>query len=419
MGDEFARAGVRGDSQKGLSRRRLLQIAGAAGGGMVLGVGTRDILEASAATQSRRDASADAVPFFGQHQAGITTPSQQALWFGSFDSTAETATELADLLGIWTAAAAELTAGRPLTHRDRSPKNDSGDAVGLGPARLTLTFGFGPGLFEHDGVDRYKLRQRRPAALVELPPFRNDALEPERTGGDLCVQACADDPQVAFHALRMLTELGRGAVVLRWSQQGFRSSPAPGSTPRNLLGFKDGTNNLNASNERQMASNVWVGHEGPHWIRAGTYMVVRRIRLRLNHWDAESVEEQERTFGRRKHSGAPLGERDEFDPADPSKLPPHCHIILANPRASGSEQERILRRGYSFADGVDPGSGELDAGLFFVGYQRDPRRQFIPIQSRLAQNDLLNEYTLHTASAIFAIPPGTQNGCTLGQRLIS
>jgi deferrochelatase/peroxidase EfeB len=419
MRDELATGAVDDGGNRGLSRRRLLEIAGVAGGAMVLGVGARDVVGAAAGTKSRRGTGTAAVPFFGEHQAGITTPSQHALWFGSFDSTAETAAELSDLLRTWTNAAAELTAGRPVSRRSKPPRHDSGEAVGLGPARLTLTIGVGPTLFERAGVDWYGIRKRSPAALVELPSFRGGALQPERSGGDLCVQACADDPQVAFHAFRMLTELGRGAVELRWSQQGFNSVRGAGSTPRNLLGFKDGTNNLHGSDLRMMASNVWVGREGPEWMRGGTYMVVRRVRLRLEHWDGETVGEQEHTFGRRKASGAPLGERAEHDPVDPAKLPPHCHIILANPRVAGSEQERILRRGYSFADGIDSAGGELDAGLFFVGFQRDPRRQFIRIQSRLAADDLLNEYTVHTGSAIFAIPAGTRHGRYIGQSLLS
>jgi deferrochelatase/peroxidase EfeB len=236
----------------------------------------------------------------------------------------------------------------------------------------------------------------------------------------LCVQACADDPQVAIHAVRNLAALGRGTVTVRWVQQGFRSAPAayPKSS-RNLLGFKDGTNNLDPTDERLMAQNIWVGPDDePAWMRGGTYMVVRRIRMRIEHWDSVSLEEQERTFGRRKVSGAPFGWETESDPVDPAQLPPDCHIIQANPRTPGSETERILRRSYSFSDGFDMRFGELDAGLFFICFQRDPRRQFIPIQTRLAENDHLSEYTFHTGSAIFAIPPGVREGEYVGQTLL-
>jgi deferrochelatase/peroxidase EfeB len=66
----------------------------------------------------------------------------------------------------------------------------------------------------------------------------------------------------------------------------------------------------------------------------------------------------------------------------------------------------ILRRGYSFTDGIDPTTGLLDAGLFFIAYQKDPRKQFVPIQRRLGLHDALNEYIQHTGSALFAVPPG-------------
>jgi deferrochelatase/peroxidase EfeB len=256
--------------------------------------------------------------------------------------------------------------------------------------------------------------------LVELPKFRGDQLEAARSGGDLCVQACADDPQIAFHAVRNLATIGRGAAVVRWLQRGFRSAREQGPlTGRNLLGFKDGTNNLVPRDEPRMASNVWVTPDDqPSWMRGGTYMVVRRIQMRLEHWDAVSLAEQERTFGRHKLSGAPLGASREADPVDVTRLPPDCHIIQANPRVAGSEAERILRRSYSFADGVDEEFGEVDAGLFFICFQRDPREQFISIQNRLADNDHLGEYTFHTGSAIFAIVPGVHEGDYIGEPLV-
>ena len=313
-----------------------------------------------------------------------------------------------------------MTAGRELLGGPASSPGDSGEAQGLGAARLTLTLGFGPSLFRR-GEDRIGLGRRQPAALVDLPPFAGDQLELERGGGDLCIQACADDPQVAFHAVRNLATIGRGTVVVRWMQRGFRTSRASAPlTGRNLLGFRDGTNNLDARDPAQMATNVWVGSDdGPPWMVGGTYMVIRRIRMRLEHWDAVSLAEQERTFGRRKISGAPFGGELESDPVVVSAVPPDCHIIQANPRTAESEAERILRRSYSFADGLDSRFGELDAGLFFVCFQRDPRRQFIPIQQRLSQHDHLREYIFHTGGGIFAIPPGIHPGGSIAGKLLT
>ena len=164
-----------------------------------------------------------------------------------------------------------------------APPSDTGEADGLTPSRLTLTFGFGHSLFPRDGADRLGLGARLPRALRPLGTLPGDALDPLRSDGDLCVQACADDPQVAFHAIRNLARIGRGIVVLRWTELGFgrTASTSPAQvTPRNLMGFKDGTNNLDAGDAKAMRKHVWVGDDEPQaWMRGGTYLVTRRIRM--------------------------------------------------------------------------------------------------------------------------------------------
>jgi deferrochelatase/peroxidase EfeB len=384
----------------------LLASAGLAAGGVVSGS-----LPASASALAR----GGRLPFHGRSQGGITTPPQAHLRFAAFD-VAGSRTDLAGLLRAWSEAAARMCDGEPVGPVGGDPASapvDTGDAFGLPASRLTLTIGFGPSLF--DG--RFGLRGARPAPLVDLPAFRGDRLESTRSGGDLGVQACADDPQVAFHAVRTLARIGRGVVTARWSQAGFDSAP-DGRTGRNLMGFKDGTNNLDATDPAVMGRNVWVGSgDGPAWMRGGTYLVTRRIRIRIERWDASDLDEQETDVGRRKVSGAPFGARSEFTPVVPEHEPKHSHIMLANPRTPESEAERILRRGYSFDDGLRPG-GRLDAGLFFAAFQRDPRRQFVPIQRRLAEHDLLGEYLIHTGSAIFAVPPGCRAGGYVGDTLL-
>lgn len=400
-----------------VSRRELVYLAGAAGGGLAAGAVGHELFARQKSTEDAEDGRRVSVPFHGTRQSGITTERQSQLYFASFDVTADDVEGVRELLQTWTEAAARMAGGTT------GAMGDSGEAAGLSPTRLTVSIGFGPGLFQKQSFADSGFSSRKPSALVELPAFRGDRLNLERSGGDLCVQVCADDPQVAFHAVRTLAALGRGIVIIRWMQQGFRPTAVkPGGSVgagRNLFGFKDGTNNLDPVDEERMAANVWVGPEDePAWMRGGTYMVVRRIRMRLEHWDSVSLEEQERTFGRHKVSGAPLGGEAESDPVDPARLPPDCHILQANPRTEGSEAERILRRSYSFADGIDERFGELDAGLFFVCFQRDPRRQFVPIQRRLAANDHLSEYVVHTGSAIFAIPPGVQEGGYIGETLL-
>jgi deferrochelatase/peroxidase EfeB len=393
-----------------VTRRAVLARAGLSAGALALGGAAR----ASAAET-------DVVAYHGRHQAGITTPPQARLLFQAFDATAAGREELRALFRAWTEAGRAMCEGRPLpggAPRDEPPV-DTGEALGLAPSRLTVTFGFGPSLFD----DRYGLARRRPDALIDLPAFRGDRLEPARCGGDLAVQACADDPQVALHAVRNLARIARhmSAARPRWSQAGFAKTPGSspaGETGRNLLGFKDGTNNLLGDDEAEMDGNVWVGAgDDPAWMRGGTYLVVRRVRARIEKWDESDLDEQEKVFGRRKVSGAPFGGTGEFDPVDPASEPRNAHIILANPRAAGSEAERILRRGYNYSDGLLP-SGHIDAGLFFAGFQRDPRRQFVPIQQRLAAHDRLNEYIVHTGSAIFAVPPGVGRGGYVGETVL-
>jgi deferrochelatase/peroxidase EfeB len=401
-----------------LSRRRLLELAGAGGVAAVAGGGAGAALIGR--DRDARDSLAGVVPFHGVHQAGILTSQQEHLRFASFDVTAPGAGELRDLLRIWTAAAVRLTAGASVGSGfdgDYAPPTDTGEAVGLGPARLTLTFGFGPGLFDN----RFGLARKRPTALVELPRFDRDQLDPARSGGDLCVQACADDPQVAFHAVRNLTRLAQGVASLRWLQAGFLHRTATDAhTPRNLMGFRDGSANLDPGNDALMRDNVWAASgDGAPWMAGGTYLVARRVRIRIEQWDRTSLGEQERFVGRRKASGAPIGARSELDTVEPRRLDPAAHVRLANPHhGAASEAERILRRGYNFDDGADE-LGQIEAGLFFIAYQRNPGRQFASIQARLAANDLLNEYLFHTGSALFAVPPGPQPGRYVGEGLLA
>ena len=413
-----------GSGSPRVTRRAVLGAIGALGA--VAGAG----LASQVALADEDDAARvdDAVPFFGPHQAGVATPSQERLEIAAFDVTTEDPRELRALMQEWTHAAALLCAGRPVGETEGpplAPPEDTGEAMDLTASRLTLTFGFGPTLFDRDGVDRFGLAARRPAALAELPPFAADELDPAISDGDLVVQACADDPQVAFHAIRNLARIGRGVSAIKWSQLGFSRTSSSGRavpTPRNLMGFKDGTNNLDTGDAHAMREQVWVDDPDAPWMTDGTYMVTRRIRMLIETWDRTSISEQEGTIGRSKDSGAPLGGHDEFDPVPLDRrgpdgalvIPADGHIRLSAPASNGGAQ--LLRRGYSFTDGIDPVTGELDAGLFFICFQRDPREQFVPIQRLLAENDALNEYIKHVGSAVFAIPPACGPVATSARR---
>ncbi|MCD7439392.1 deferrochelatase/peroxidase EfeB [Streptomyces lincolnensis] len=392
------------------SRRTLITWGGA---GLALGAATAG--SAVAMTRTGDDitptaaSTGAAVDFHGPHQAGIATPVQDRLHFAAFDVTTDDRAAFVRMLKDWTAAARRMTAGETVGEGAygglaEAPPDDTGEALGLKPSRLTLTIGFGPSLFE-----KFDLENSRPEALVDLPQFAGDNLDRNRSGGDLCVQACADDPQVAVHAIRQLARIGFGKVVIKWSQLGFgkTSSTTPDAqTPRNLMGFKDGTRNIAGTETDRLKKFVWVdGKDGPDWMTGGSYLVARRIRMHIETWDRTSLKEQEDIFGRDKGEGAPVGRAKERDEPFLKAMLPDAHVRLAHP--DSNHGATILRRGYSFTDGTD-GLGRLDAGLFFLAYQRDVREGFIRIQRNLAL-DALNEYIQHVGSAVFAIPPGVRD----------
>jgi deferrochelatase/peroxidase EfeB len=385
---------------------------------------------ARAASSAAPAPATDTEPFWGTHQGGIVTPQQGHTYFMALDLATTRRDEVVSLLRMWTEVAARLTAGQTaqaLGSDLSAPGTDSADALGLSPARLTLTFGFGAGLFIKDGVDRYGLAAQRPAALIDLPRFNGDQLVPERTGGDLSIQACANDPQVAFHAIRQLAHRAYERADIRWTQSGFLSPPVDKGTPRNLMGFKDGT-----QQPTDLDKVVWGGAEGPAWMRGGSYLVARRIRMALEHWDRTNVGFQEQTMGRHKYSGAPLGSKNEFDDlqldrvaedGDPI-IPENAHVRLANVASTAGAQ--LLRRGYSYNDGVNFTAErwppwrqgmEYDAGLFFVAYQRDPRTGFVKIFENMAKFDMLNQFVTHVGGGLFACPAGAKPGEFIGKEL--
>jgi deferrochelatase/peroxidase EfeB len=379
---------------------------------------------------------ADAFAFRGAHQAGITTPAQDRLHFAAFDVTTGSRSQLIALLQAWTEAADRMTRGLPAGEVGPTggaanlPPDDTGEAIGLPASGLTITFGFGPGLFRDElGRDRFGLADRQPQALRTLPHFPADALDPEQSYGDLCVQACADDPQVAVHAIRNLARIGFGTVAVRWSQLGFgrtSTTSTAQSTPRNLFGFKDGTANVKSEETAAVEEHVWVGAgDDPKagWLTGGSYLVTRRINMTIEVWDRQPLGDQEAFVGRTKDTGAPLSGGTEFTEPDFSMpgsqgpvIPRDAHVRVVHPDFNGGA--RMLRRGYNFVDGSDV-LGGLNAGLFFIAFVRDPDTKFIPIQNRMAKSDALMEYLKVTGSALFAVPSGIGEGEYVGQALFS
>ena len=418
------------------SRRGFL----AAAGGLVAAAGTglavaAPLPEKRGMAPAHEDNRSLVEPFWGAHQSGITTPSQRHTYFAAFDLTTAKRDDVVKTLKVWTEGAARMTDGKPAVAADYDAgasdgavTGDSGDVLELKPSRLTITFGFGAGLFTKDGHDRYGLAAQRPEALIDLPRFNGDQLAPARTGGDLSVQACADDPQVAFHAVRQLARLTYGAAEIRWAQSGFSSDPGGGKTTRNLMGFKDGTQRPDALDQVAL-----LGSDQPAWLRGGSYLVVRRIRVALEHWDRMKLGFQEQTMGRHKLSGAPLGlkhERDDLALERTDKdgnvvIPDNAHVRLAN--AVSNDGAQVLRRGYSYNDGVNFTAErwppwrqgmEYDAGLLFICYQRDPRTGFVKIFETMAKRDMLNQFATHVGGGLFVCPGGARKGEFIGAALL-
>jgi deferrochelatase/peroxidase EfeB len=391
---------------------------------------------ATAAEEAPPASGGGAYAFRGAHQAGITTPAQDRLHFAAFDVTTGSRAQLIALLKAWTEAADRMTRGLPAGEVGPTegatdmPPDDTGEAIGLPASGLTITFGFGPSLFrDAHGRDRFGIADRRPKALRTLPHFPGDMLDPDRSYGDLCVQACADDPQVAVHAIRNLARIGFGTVAVRWSQLGFgrtSTTSTSQSTPRNLFGFKDGTANIKAEETDDVGEHVWVAEgddAGADWLAGGSYLVARRFNMNIEIWDRQSLGDQEDFIGRTKATGAPLSGGTEFTEPDFSMpgsdgpiIPRDAHVRVVHP--DFNDGVRLLRRGYNFVDGSDP-LGGLNAGLFFIAFVRNPDTHFIPVQNRMAKLDALMEYVKVTGSALFAVPSGIGPGEYVGQALFA
>ncbi|MEO3751791.1 iron uptake transporter deferrochelatase/peroxidase subunit [Streptomyces sp. B6B3] len=410
-----------------VSRRRLLTSAGAGAAGLAAGGAGGAVAHANlggatheAAPTPLSSVGSTARAFHGSHQPGITTAQQAHGHLAAFDLTPRGADRdrAAALLRRWSEAAAALMAGRV-------PEGDhTGVALDAGPSGLTVTIGFGYSFFDATG-----LAARRPAALEPLPRFTADALDPERSDGDLWVQIGADDALVAFHALRTLQRVAEdtGAARPRWQMTGFNRTPGATKRPmttRNLMGQLDGTNNPRPG-DADFDERVFVPDSpaaDPGWMAGGSYVVVRRIRMLLDDWERQPLAAQERVIGRRKADGAPLtggGEAtavdlDATDASGAPVIPADAHVRVTAPETNGGAA--MLRRPFSYHDGVRA-DGAPDAGLLFVCWQADPLRAFVPVQRKLDRGDALSAFVRHEASGLFAVPGGAAEGEYVGQRL--
>ena len=392
--------------EKKMDRREFLKKAGIGGAGLALGLSGASAFFANKEQGSKNIADGqEEISFYGKHQAGITTPMQKNIYFVVLDLRTTDKNELIQLFKDWTDYSQKLVNGE-LVKKDGSnallPPSDTGETVGLNPYRLTLTFGVSASFLTKLGLEK-----KRPKLFRDLPAFPKEQLREQYTGGDIVIQACADDEQVAFHAVRNLIRKGRNKVTMKWSQSGFAAIGDRMETPRNLFGFKDGT--ANVTTEKDFDKVVWA--DSQDWMKNGSYMAVRRIIMHLETWDRTNLQEQENTFGRYKESGAPFGKKNEFDEVDLSLLPVDSHVRLAK-----EVDLPILRRSYSYSDGINPKTGQFDAGLLFIAFQKDPDR-FVKIQTNLGADDKMNEYVTHIGSGLFACFGGVKEGGYIGQDL--
>lgn len=397
-----------------LTRRSLLGAGAAGAAGLAAGVAVPVGVagRADAATSPSRVSAANArrtVPFYGRHQAGVVTDPPAHATLVAFDLLPGVDREaLARLFAIWTDDAARLTRGEPGL-ADTEPE------LATYPAGLTITVAVGAGAVRAAG-------REVPPWLEGLPAFAIDALEPRWSGGDLLVQFAGDEALSVAHAVRLLTKDARTFVQVRWVQRGFRGTPGSTGLPRNLMGQIDGTGNPPPADlERLVWGRGLPGLAQPAWLRGGTTMVVRRIAMALDTWDQLSRRDRERTIGRTLDNGAPLSgggpkDRPDLDARDDrgfEVIDPFAHVRRA---ATKDPDQRFLRRPYSFDD--PPPAGALsDSGLIFITFQADVEHQFVPIQQRLSDLDLLNEWTTPVGSGVFAVLPGARPDVPLGAAL--
>lgn len=374
-------------------------------------------------TDSERLAS-QTIPFDGKNQAGIAEPEQAHMnLLGLTIKPGRGLKDMTFLMRSWTADMRRLTQGK-------NPLGSLEPELSSSPANLTVTCGYGPGFFDAIGAP-----EKKPSWLKPLPAYKTDKLEPQWGQTDLALQVCCDDAVTLAFAVRHLLRSSIDYVQVAWVQQGFMNADgtlAEGATPRNLFGQKDGTVNPRSSEE--LSEHVWIS-EGPDWQKNGTSMIARRIFMNLDTWELLDRTSREVVIGRDLENGAPLSGGDEFTDIDPKKtdriglpvIDPMSHAARAKAPA-GKPEQVIKRRPYQYSLPPDPQVAAAmtrpddeapiisNVGLVFICFQKDPLKQFDPIQKRLAEGDRLNQWITHIGSAVYFVPPGVSEDGAEGDK---
>lgn len=352
------------------------------------------------------------VPFDGEHQAGVQTPSQahvNLVGFNLKDGAGQRGAR--NLMRLWTEDARALCTAE-------TPRGSLEPEMTQTPANLTVTCGWGESFFA-------KIGAQKPEWLGDVRSYTRDKLRPEWGQTDVVLQICCDDQLTASHVLRHMVRSGASYADVAWVQQGFlnaNGSLEDGETPRNVFGQKDGT--VNPKTDADFVEQVWI-EDGP--FKGGTAMVVRRINMNMETWEEVDRNAREISIGRTLDNGAPLSGTEENDPVDLEArdkyglkaIDPTSHVARAHPPADHPEQV-ILRRPYNFDLAPSPERpGELsNSGQIFICFQKNPREQFEPIQARLDEVDQLNTWITHVGSAMYYVVPGTQGGTSWGENLL-
>ncbi|MCG7340716.1 iron uptake transporter deferrochelatase/peroxidase subunit [Staphylococcus auricularis] len=394
------------------SRRSFLKMLGIGGAGVAIGAtGVGSLFTFKSMFETPEDEANEAYQFYGKVQPGITTPHQKNINLAVLELKQHDKAKIKDMFKAWTQSTIKMMQGDTIGKTSSNtllPPVGTGESIGLDASKLTITFGVSKTFLKKVG-----LKSKIPHSFKDLPHFPNDQLDKAITGGDIFIQACANDPQVAFHAIHNLIRPYLDLVQIKWSETGFISGKG-NETPRNLMAFKDGTQN---PRDTEGYKDYVFLDDG--WATYGTYCVLRKIQIHIETWDRTALEEQEATFGRHRASGAPLGKKDEYDTLDLSAKDASGEYVIptdAHARLAREAKTEILRRAYNYMRGTDDATGNYDTGLLFISFQKSPQ-QFIDIQNSLGSKDKLNEYITHRGSGLFLMLPGVKKGGYLGETL--